>query len=207
MWFRRRGRSTSFPPFSSQTTHLTPTYQILARGPQIVPGYYNNPLATNSSFTSDNFLKTGDIGSISRAGLITITDRIKEMIKVKGIQVAPAELEDLLLGHPLVEDCAVIGIQDEYSGERPFGFVVLKSKIGDEVGDRKGRGDEEERAETERMREELLQYVREKKVRTKWLVGIEFLDVIPKSASGKILRRVLRDRVKHDRAKTTRAKL
>ncbi len=173
-----------------------------------MPGYYKNPLATKSSFTSDNFLRTGDIGSISRAGLISITDRIKEMIKVKGIQVAPAELEDLLLGHPLVEDCAVIGIQDGYSGERPFGFVVLKCKIGDEIRDRKGRGERnEEGAEREKMREELLQYVRVKKIRTKWLAGIQFLDVIPKSTSGKILRRVLRDRIKKGRTKITRAKL
>ena len=98
------------------------------------------------------------------------------MIKVKGIQVAPAELEDLLLGHPKVEDCAVIGIPDDYSGERPFGFVVLKPGT-------EGSRDVED---------EILDYVKAKKTRTKWLNGVGIIDQIPKSASGKILRRVLR---------------
>lgn len=98
---------------------------------------------------------------------------------MKGIQVAPAELEDLLLGHAKVEDCAVIGIPDDYSGERPFGFVVLKPGI-------QGTG----------LVEEILDYVKAKKVRTKWLTGVKILDQIPKSASGKILRRVLRARFK-----------
>lgn len=98
------------------------------------------------------------------------------MIKVKGIQVAPAELEDLLLGHSKVEDCAVIGIPDDYSGERPFGFVVLKPEIEG----------------TKEILDEILDYVKAKKVRTKWLTGVRIIDQIPKSASGKILRRVLR---------------
>lgn len=156
----------------------------------MVIGYYNNPSASASAFTSDGFLRTGDEGSISATGLITISDRIKEMIKVKGIQVAPAELEDLLLGHPKVEDCAVIGVPDDYSGERPFGFVVLKEGL---------ELDEE-------LKEEILAYVRERKVRTKWLVGLERLDVVPKSASGKILRRVLREKVR-DRVIVGKAKL
>lgn len=143
-------------------------------------GYYNHPKATAEAFDSEGFLRTGDEGSISSEGLITIHDRIKEMIKVKGIQVAPAELEDLLLGHPKVDDCAVIGIPDDYSGERPLGFVVLKEGIAEYRG----------------LVEELIEYVEEKKVRTKWLAGVKIVDRIPKSASGKILRRILRDRFK-----------
>ncbi|KAG9236792.1 CoA ligase [Amylocarpus encephaloides] len=149
--------------------------ELLAKGPQIVMGYLNNEEATKHTFDKDGFLHTGDQAMIDADGMVTITDRIKEMIKVKGIGVAPAELEDLLLGHPEVEDCAVLGIEDEYSGEKPKAFIVLK-KNGDEEG--KGRV--------------LLSYVREKKVRHKWLKEVEFVEVIPKSASGKILRRLLK---------------
>jgi 4-coumarate--CoA ligase len=141
-----------------------------------VTGYLNNPKATAEAFDDEGYLRTGDEGSINSEGLIMIHDRIKEMIKVKGIQVAPAELEDLLLGHPNVEDCAVIGIPDDYSGERPFGFVVLKPGL----------------KSSREVEQSILDYVKEKKVRTKWLSGVRFIDQIPKSASGKILRRVLR---------------
>ena len=143
-------------------------------------GYLNNSTATASTFDEDGFLHTGDQGFLDADGLLTITDRIKEMIKVKGIGVAPAELEDLLLGHPKVEDVAALGLQDEYSGERPKAYVVLKKGVvgNDEVG------------------KELVEYVKERKVRHKWISEVEFVDLIPKSASGKILRRVLRDQAK-----------
>ena len=151
--------------------------EILARGPQIVMGYLKNEKATRETFDEEGYLHTGDQGFIDEEGLVTITDRIKEMIKVKGIGVAPAEMEDLLLGHPKVEDCAVLGIQDDYSGELPKAYVVLKPGVGpnDDLG------------------KELLAYVRERKVRHKWIKEIEFVNEIPKSSSGKILRRVLRD--------------
>ena len=143
-------------------------------------GYLNDPSATAETFDPDGWLHTGDQGFLNSEGLLTITDRIKEMIKVKGIGVAPAELEDLLLGHPKVEDVAVLGLRDEYSGERPKAFVVLKKGVkgGEEVG------------------KELMEYVKERKVRYKWVADVEFVEVIPKSASGKILRRVLRDQGK-----------
>ncbi|KAG4433433.1 hypothetical protein IFR05_011079 [Cadophora sp. M221] len=156
--------------------------EILAKGPQIFPGYLNNPVATMSTFDNESFLRTGDIGSINAEGCIVIHDRIKEMIKVKGVQVAPAELEDLLLGHEMVEDCAVIGVPDDYAGERPFGFVVLRHANGKDDGKEMGR-----------VGELLMEYVKAKKGRGKWLVGVEFVESIPKSASGKILRRVLRE--------------
>jgi 4-coumarate--CoA ligase len=105
---------------------------------------------------------------------------LKEMIKVKGIGVAPAELEDLLLGHPKVEDVAVLGIPDDYSGELPKAYVVLKPGIN----------------KSQAAGKELIAYVKEKKTKYKWVKEVELVDEIPKSASGKILRRVLRDQHK-----------
>ncbi|KAI1635951.1 hypothetical protein F4809DRAFT_650811 [Biscogniauxia mediterranea] len=171
--------------------------EICARGPQIVMGYLNNESATREAFDADGFLHTGDQGVIDAEGFITITDRIKEMIKVKGIGVAPAELEDLLLGHEKVEDCAVLAIPDERAGERPKAYVVLKkgNKADQETG------------------QEIIAYVEKNKVRHKWIKEIEFVDEIPKSASGKILRRVLRDQARKGtkgvlvRAHDARAKL
>ncbi|KAI9736695.1 MAG: hypothetical protein M1834_000899 [Cirrosporium novae-zelandiae] len=154
--------------------------EILAKGPQIVMGYLNNPKATAETFDNDGFLHTGDQGKIDDEGMVFITDRIKEMIKVNGIGVAPAELEDCLLGHPKVEDAAVLGIQHEYSGEKPKAYVVLKK--GTEANETIGK--------------DLIQYVKDSKVKHKWVFEIEFVEEIPKSASGKILRRVLRDMAK-----------
>ena len=154
--------------------------ELLARGPQITMGYLGNEEATRNTFDTEGFLHTGDQAVIDAEGMVTITDRIKEMIKVKGIGVAPAEIEDLLLGHRWVEDCAVLGIGDDYSGERPKAFVVKKN--GSPVEEELGR--------------ELLTYVKERKVKHKWVKEIEFTDEIPKSASGKILRRVLRDKAR-----------
>jgi 4-coumarate--CoA ligase len=162
--------------------------ELLAKGPQITMGYLNNEKATAETFLPDGFMRTGDQAVIDSAGVVTITDRIKEMIKVKGIGVAPAELEDLLLGHQYVEDCAVMGIPDDYSGERPKCFVVPKS-----LTDSANPGAQNE-AELIGLGRELLNYVKEKKVRHKWLKEVEFVDVIPKSASGKILRRVLKNK-------------
>jgi 4-coumarate--CoA ligase len=122
--------------------------ELLARGPQITMGYLNNEKATRESYTEDGFLRTGDQAVVGRDGMVTITDRIKEMIKVKGIAVAPAELEDLLLGHPQVEDCAVLGIPDEYSVENPKAYVVSKAEV--EPGQELGR--------------KLLKHVKERKV-------------------------------------------
>lgn len=153
--------------------------ELLARGPQITMGYLGNERATRETFDGAGWLHTGDQAMVDAEGMVTITDRIKEMIKVKGIGVAPAELEDLLLGHERVEDVAVLGVSDEYAGERPKAYVVLKTGEGEEGVGR-----------------EILAYVKERKVRHKWVKEAEFIDVIPKSASGKILRRLLRDRAK-----------
>jgi 4-coumarate--CoA ligase len=157
--------------------------EIWGKGPQVTMGYLDNEEATRSTYV-DGWLRTGDQGMIGRDGMVMITDRIKEMIKVKGIAVAPAELEDLLLGHEFVEDVAVLGIPDEWSGEKPKAFVVRKAGVGGkggrEIGERELGG-------------LLMEYVKERKVRTKWIKEVEFINEIPKSASGKILRRVLRD--------------
>jgi 4-coumarate--CoA ligase len=152
------------------------TGEICAQGPQIAMAYLDNPAASAETFDKDGFFHTGDVGHIDAEGLFHIEDRIKEMIKVKGLQVPPAELEDLLLGHPEVEDCAVLGIQDEYSGEKPKAYVVLKAGVpeSDEVGKR------------------LLQFVKERKVRYKWIKEIEFTEAVPKSPTGKLLRRILK---------------
>jgi 4-coumarate--CoA ligase len=154
--------------------------EILAKGPQIAMGYLGNAEASREAFDEEGFLHTGDIGRIDEEGFVHILDRRKELIKVKGIGVAPAELEDLLLGHVDVEDCAVVGVQDDYAGERPKAFVVLKPG----------------RPANEQMGQRLMAYVKEKKVRFKALCAVEFLDIIPKSGTGKILRRILRDREK-----------
>lgn len=154
--------------------------EILARGPQVVMGYLHNEKATRETFDADGYLHTGDQGVIDDEGFITITDRIKELIKVKGIGVAPAELEDLLLGYTAIEDCAVLAVPDERAGERPKAFVVLKHGY---------KADET-------MGLEIMDYVEKNKVAYKRIKEIEFVDEIPKSPSGKIIRRALRDRAK-----------
>ena len=152
------------------------TGEICARGPQIAMGYLGNETATKETFDAEGFLHTGDVGHFDAEGLVHIEDRIKEMIKVKGLQVPPAELEDLLLGHADVEDVAVLGIKDEYAGERPKAFVVLKEVVAADPA--QGR--------------KLLQHVKDNKVRYKWLIEVEFVTEVPKSPTGKLLRRVLK---------------
>ncbi|KAK0367082.1 hypothetical protein LTR02_003281 [Friedmanniomyces endolithicus] len=153
------------------------TGEICAKGPQIAMGYLNNPTSTAETF-KDGFLHTGDVGHIDEEGLLHIEDRIKEMIKVKGQQVPPAELEDLLLGHELVEDCAVLGVPDLYAGERPKAYVVLRAAV----------------QPTEEVGLLLLRFVKAKKVPYKRIDEVEFTTVIPKSPTGKLLRRVLKAR-------------
>uniref|UniRef100_A0A914EG58 Uncharacterized protein n=1 Tax=Acrobeloides nanus TaxID=290746 RepID=A0A914EG58_9BILA len=101
--------------------------EVYLKTPSNMMGYFNNPQATAETLTSDNWLKTGDIGYLDEDGWLYVVDRLKEMIKVKGFQVAPAELEGLLLSNPDVQDCAVIGIPDEKSGEVPKAYVVKKN--------------------------------------------------------------------------------
>ncbi|KAG7410007.1 hypothetical protein DER46DRAFT_689728 [Fusarium sp. MPI-SDFR-AT-0072] len=165
--------------------------EIWAKGPQVTMGYLDRPEETAASYLEDGFFKTGDLGSIDNEGFITIHDRIKEMIKVRGHAVAPAELEDLLHGHPKVKDAAIIGIPDDYSGETPRAFVVLAGGVhgGPEIV------------------KELQEFVAARKAKHKRLSGgVEFMDQIPKSPSGKILRRVLKASWK-EKMESQRAKL
>ena len=140
-----------------------------------MPGYLNRPDANAETLTDDGFVKTGDVGKIDAAGNLFIVDRVKELIKVKGLQVAPAELEGLLLLHPAVADAAVVGEPDDRAGEKPHAFVVLKPDADASAID-------------------LTNFVAEKVAVYKQIQAVTFVDEIPKSASGKILRRVLKER-------------
>ncbi|XP_005111972.1 4-coumarate--CoA ligase [Aplysia californica] len=148
--------------------------ELCVKGPQVMKGYFNNQKATDEMIDSDGWLHTGDIVYAEESGAFYAKDRIKELIKYKGSQVAPAELEDLLQGHSDVQDAAVIGVADEMAGELPKAFIVKKS--GSNVTE-----------------EEIKKFVEERVAHTKKLRGgVQFVDNIPKNPSGKILRRVLK---------------
>jgi acyl-CoA synthetase (AMP-forming)/AMP-acid ligase II len=146
--------------------------ELLIRGPQVMKGYLGNEGATAAALV-DGWLHTGDVATVDEDGWFAIVDRIKELIKYKGYQVAPAELEAVLLAHPAVADACVIGIPDEEAGEIPKGFVVLQ-----------------ETATTD----ELIEFVAARVAPYKKLRRLEVIDAIPKSPSGKILRRILAER-------------
>jgi acyl-CoA synthetase (AMP-forming)/AMP-acid ligase II len=151
--------------------------ELLIRGPQIMKGYLNRPEDTTSSIDAEGWYHTGDVGYVDDEGWFFIVDRTKELIKYKGLQVAPAELEALLLTHPAVLDAAVIRKTDEEAGEVPKAYVVLKP-------------DESSRAT---KADAIMAWVAERVAPHKRIRHIEFIDQIPKSASGKILRRMLAD--------------
>ena len=148
--------------------------EVWVRGPQVMTGYLNNPEATAATIDADGWLHTGDIGHLDEDGHLYVVDRLKELIKFKGFQVAPAELEGVLLSHPAVADAAVVGLPDEEAGEVPVGYVVLKP-------DRSASG------------EDILAFVAGEVASFKQLRQVVFIDAVPKSASGKILRRVLKE--------------
>ncbi|OBZ69379.1 4-coumarate--CoA ligase-like 7 [Grifola frondosa] len=134
----------------------------------------------------DGWVRTGDEVVFHADGDLFVVDRIKEIIKVKGYQVAPSELEGHLLGHPDVADAGVIGVPDEYAGEVPFAFIVLKPTVASAMA--------KDASLARSIRSSIFNHVSSTKSSYKWLNGgIEFIDVIPKNASGKILRRVLRE--------------
>jgi acyl-CoA synthetase (AMP-forming)/AMP-acid ligase II len=148
--------------------------EVWVRGPQVMKGYWDNEAATKSTIDHEGWLHTGDIGHIDADGHLFIVDRLKELIKYKGFQVAPAELEALLLAHPQIADAAVIGLPDEEAGEIPVAYVVLKPGQDTTAAD-------------------IQSFVAEKVASYKQIRKLTFVDAIPKSASGKILRRLLRD--------------
>ncbi|KAI9552454.1 hypothetical protein GHT06_022820 [Daphnia sinensis] len=149
--------------------------ELYVAGPQVMKGYYNNPEATKEMISEDGWLRTGDVAYYDEEGHFYIVDRLKELIKVKGFQVAPAELEDILTSHPAVAEAAVIGIPDEQAGELPRAYVVKKPGM-DSVSDA-----------------EIAAYVNSKVSAHKQIKGgIQFCGAIPKNNMGKILRRELR---------------
>jgi acyl-CoA synthetase (AMP-forming)/AMP-acid ligase II len=149
--------------------------EVWVKGPQVMIGYHNRPEAT-AAMVQDGWLRTGDLGTVDVDGYLFIRDRLKELIKVKGFQVAPAEVEAELLGLKGVADAAVIGIPDDEAGERPMAFIVRQP--GSEITEA-----------------EIITALRPRLASYKLPLGISFIDAVPKSASGKILRRVLRDRL------------
>lgn len=137
-------------------------------------GYFNNEKATKEVLLDDGWLRTGDIGHYDEDEHFFVTDRLKELIKVKGFQVAPAELEEILRSHPSIADAAVIGVPHKALGESPKGFVVLKDG-------------------TSISPEQIQEYVASKVASYKKLSGgVAIIDKIPKSAAGKILRKDLK---------------
>ena len=148
--------------------------ELWIRGPQVMAGYLNNPDATAATIDADGWLHTGDIAVRDADGYYAIVDRLKELIKYNGFQVPPAELEALLVTHPDVADVAVIGVPDDECGELPKAFVV---PAGDSVD-----------------ADALMEFVAGQVSPQKRIRLVEQVDEIPKSPSGKILRRVLKDR-------------
>jgi acyl-CoA synthetase (AMP-forming)/AMP-acid ligase II len=144
--------------------------EIWVRGPLVMRGYLNQPDATAQTIDADGWLHTGDVGYVDEDGDVFIVDRVKELIKFKGLQVAPAELEAVLLAHPGIADAAVIPSPDEEAGEIPKAFVVLKEPT---------------------PAEDIMAFVAARVAPHKKIRKLEIIDAIPKSASGKILRRVL----------------
>ncbi|MGC0383346.1 4-coumarate--CoA ligase family protein [Streptomyces sp. SAI-129] len=149
--------------------------EILIRGPQIMKGYLGRPDATAALIDADGWLHTGDVGHADSDGWLYVVDRVKELIKYKGFQVAPAELEALLLTHPGVADAAVVGAYDDDGNEVPHAFVARRPTA---PGLQEG---------------EIMMYVAERVAPYKRVRRVTFVDAVPRAASGKILRRQLRE--------------
>lgn len=151
------------------------TGELMVSGPQVMMGYYRNGKATRKTIV-DGWLKTGDIAKHEESGQFIIVDRLKELIKVKGMQVAPSELEDLLRRHPGVVDVAVVGVPDERAGELPRAYVIRRNRNV--------------------LEQSIIDYVAEKTAPIKKLgAGVMFVESLPKNSTGKILRRELKAQV------------
>jgi acyl-CoA synthetase (AMP-forming)/AMP-acid ligase II len=151
--------------------------EFWVRGPNVMKGYWKQPAATTETLVGDGWMRTGDVGYVDSDGCIFLVDRLKEMIKFNALQVAPAELEDIIQSHPAVADAAVIGAPEPAVGEIPMAFVVKKQGAVLEA-------------------EELMQYVAARVAPYKKVRAVEFVQEIPKSPAGKILRRVLKETVR-----------
>ncbi|MFE9120827.1 4-coumarate--CoA ligase family protein [Streptomyces sp. NPDC007172] len=155
--------------------------EVAIRGPQVMKGYLGRPGETARMIDADGWVHTGDVGRVDEDGWLYVVDRVKELIKYKGFQVAPADLEALLLTHPAIADAAVIGVYDADGNEVPKAFVVRQAGAPDLNA------------------EEVTAYVAERVAPHKKVRRVEFVETVPRAASGKILRRELRQREK-DRA-------
>ncbi|MBI4800005.1 MAG: AMP-binding protein, partial [Desulfarculus sp.] len=147
--------------------------ELWIKGPQIMVGYYQDPVASAATLVN-GWLRTGDLAREDEEGYVFIVDRLKELIKTKGFQVAPAELEHALLAHPQIIDAAVVGLADAKLGEAPVAWVVLRSGAV-------------------LKEEEVIDFASQGLARYKRLRGVIFTEAIPRGASGKILRRVLKE--------------
>jgi len=147
--------------------------ELWIRGPQVMKGYYNNPEATAQTVV-DGWLRTGDLAWKDEEGYVFIVDRLKEVIKCKGLQVAPAEIEHILVGHPDIKDAAVVGEPHPEYGEVPVAYVVLRDKAS-------------------LSSEAIIEYAAQGLAKYKRLARVVPTDMIPRSASGKILRRLLKN--------------
>jgi long-chain acyl-CoA synthetase len=190
--FERIKLESSGPPFpdtlekivsldTGEELPLGEVGELMVKGPQVMKGYWKNPEETADCLSEDGWLRTGDIARFDEDGYVYLVDRKKEMIKYKGFQVAPAELEALLHEHPAVLDAAVIPKPDMAGGEIPKACVVRRPGV-------------------EVTPEEIMAFVAERVAPYKKVREVEYLTEIPKTASGKILRRELieRERAKKD---------
>jgi long-chain acyl-CoA synthetase len=157
---------------NGKTLPLGEIGEICIRGPQVMEGYYNRPEETAKVMTQDGFFKTGDLGFMNEQGYSKIVDRKKDMILVSGFNVYPNELEDVVVGHPKVLECAAIGVPDEKSGEVVKMFIVKKDES--------------------LTHDEIMKYCKENLTSYKIPKFIEFRKELPKSNVGKILRKDLR---------------
>jgi acyl-CoA synthetase (AMP-forming)/AMP-acid ligase II len=160
---------------SGKELGLAETGEIWIRGPHIMKGYWKQPEATAQTLVDDGWMRTGDIGYFDSDGCVYLVDRLKEMIKYKALQVSPAELEEALQSHPAVLEAAVVGTPDEMADEIPMAFVVRREGALVDAT-------------------ELMEYVAARVAPHKKIRAVEFIDQLPKSPTGKVMRILLKGR-------------
>lgn len=179
-------------PDGSEVSELGVPGELFVKSPSISMGYHNDPQSTKDAFI-DGWLRTGDEAMVCKSPLgnehVVITDRIKDLIKVRGHQVSPSELETFLLTHPAVADCCIVPVPNAQSGEVPKAFIVRHQQYCDSNTDEQG------------LKHEIQEFVKANKADYKRLAGgVEFIDVIPRGPGGKLLRRVLRAKSAGDKS-------
>jgi acyl-CoA synthetase (AMP-forming)/AMP-acid ligase II len=150
--------------------------ELVLKGPTVMKGYWNRPEETREALR-DGWLYTGDLARVDEDGYFYIVGRKKDLIKASGFSVFPAEVENFLYGHPAVKEVAVVGVPDPYRGENIKAVIVLKPEYRNQV-----------------QAEEIIAWCREKMAAYKYPRIVEFVEELPKTASGKVLKRVLRER-------------